>query len=131
MFFLIYLLLALLGVTSEAYALSFNVTFDPSTATAPANFFTAFNREIQFFQTTFSDPITINLHVGWGDINGGPLNPGNVGQSLTNQRAFTYATVKTALINDAKTPDDAIAVARLPAADPTPGVNFRHVERGG
>jgi hypothetical protein len=72
----------------------------------------------------FSDPIVINLRVGWGDINGNPLNPGNLGQSVTNQQAFSFGVVKTALTADAKSIDDAIAVASLPAADPTPGVNF-------
>jgi hypothetical protein len=121
--FLVVVLSALLGAARPAQAVSFNLTFDASTAGAPAGFFTAFANAIQFYQT-FSDPITINLHVGWGDINGGPLNPGNLGQSLTNQQAVPYATLKTALINDAKTADDATAVASLPVADPTPGKNF-------
>lgn len=117
-------LMALVGVASPTYATSFSLTFDSSTATAPAAFFTALAHEIEFYEAMFSDPITINLHVGWGDINGGPLNPGNLGQSLTNQQAVSYATLKAALAADAKTSTDAIAVASLPLADPTPGKNF-------
>jgi len=71
--------------------LSFNVTFDPSTATAPANFFIAFNREIQFFQTTFSDPITINPHVGWGDIGWVGFNGTESYTFDPNNRAVTGA----------------------------------------
>jgi hypothetical protein len=63
----------MLGLAAPARATSFNLTFDASTAGAPAAFFTAFDTEIQFYQALFSDPITINLHVGWGDINGAPL----------------------------------------------------------
>jgi hypothetical protein len=115
---------AFIGLASPSYATSFSLTFDPSTASAPAGFFTAFAHEIQFYETMFTDPITINLHVGWGDLNGGPLNPGNLGQSLTNQQAVSYAALKAALTVDAKTSTDAIAVASLPISDPTPGKNF-------
>src|SRR5262249_9830067 len=86
------LVTTLLGMPCPAHALSFNVTFDPSTAGAPAGFATAFNSVISFYTTTYADPMTINLHVGWGDINGGPLAPGLIGQSLTNQPAVPHAT---------------------------------------
>ena len=54
----------------SAHALSFNLTFDDSTVGAPAEFFTAFNDAIQFYETNFTDPITINLQVGWGEVTG-------------------------------------------------------------
>jgi hypothetical protein len=119
-----FLLALMVGLSEPASATSFNLTFDASTAGAPAAFFTAFNNEIQFYQALFSDPIVINLHVGWGDINGSPLNPGNLGQSLTNQQAVPYAVLKAALLNDAKTAADVTAVVGLPSVDPTPGQNF-------
>jgi hypothetical protein len=115
------ILALLLGVAQPAEAISFNLTFDPSTLTAPTGFFTAFNNEIAFYQTAFTDPITINLHVGWGDIDGRPLTPGFLGQSLTNQQIAFYPALKAALIADAKTSADAAAVASLPATDPTGG----------
>ncbi len=121
------ILAALVGSATPARAMSFTLTFDPSTASAPAGFFTALNSVLNFFSTTYTDPITINMHVGWGDINGAPLAPGNLGQSLTSQQGnFTYAQVRTALLNDAKTADDAAAtsLSSLPAADPTGGRAF-------
>jgi hypothetical protein len=118
------LMLALLGVAQPADAISFNLTFDPSTLTAPAGFFTAFNDQIAVYQTAFTDPITINLHVGWGDIDGRPLTPGFIGQSLTNQQIAFYPGLKAALIADAKTSADAAAVASLPVTDPTGGNAF-------
>ena len=48
-------------------------------------------------ESIYPDPITINLRVGWGEINGGSLTPGDIGQSLTNQRAVSYAALKAAL----------------------------------
>jgi hypothetical protein len=123
---LIFFLATLVAAPHSAHAVSFNVAFDPSTGGALAGFVTAFTSVIDFYV----DPITINVHVGWGDINGNPLTPGLIGQSLTNQRAFPYATLQTALTNDAKTAADATAIASLPLADPTPGQKFRDVERG-
>jgi hypothetical protein len=115
----------LLGAAPSSRALTFNLTYDSSTTGAPAGFFTAFQYAIDFYQTNFTDPVTINLQVGWGKINGVNLNPGNLGQSSTFQPAGkTYAQIKAALTADAKSADDAKAVAHLPAADPTGGATF-------
>lgn len=115
-----------LSFSSPARAdLVFNVSFDSSTAGAPAGFFTAFNDAIQFFEAQYSDPITINLHVGWGEINGNSLSPGNLGQSSTNQQGFyNYNQVKTALVSDGKSAADSTAIANLPSTDPTGGARF-------
>jgi hypothetical protein len=106
-------------------ALSFNLTYDASTNSAPSGFFTAFNNTISFYSAEFSDPFTINLHVGWGEINGSPLSPGNLGQSSTLQQGFfSYALVRAALVNDARSADDAASIAHLPLTDPTGGAPF-------
>ena len=115
----------LIGTAPLARGLTFNLTYDSSTTGAPAAFFTAFQYAIDFYQTNYTDPVTINLQVGWGKINGANLNPGNLGQSSTFQPAGrTYAQIKAALVADAKSADDAQAVAHLPAADPTGGATF-------
>ena len=94
---------AFLATPSHASPLTFNVTYDASTSSAPAAFFSAFNDAIQFYETKFDDPITININVGWGEINGHSLSPGDLGNSQTNQQGFySYSQVKTALQNDAK-----------------------------
>ncbi len=125
--FLLALIGALLGPTPpSAQALSFNLTFDASTATAPAGFFTAFNNAIQFYETNFSNPITINLQVGWGEVNGVNLMPGFLGESQASQPGFfTFANVKTALISHAKSAADLTSVANMPATDPTGGATFK------
>lgn len=114
-----------IGAGEPILGLSFNVTFDPSTATAPPGFFAAFNDAVSFYESEFTDPITVNMQVGWGEIDGRSLNPGDLGQSLTNQRgAFTYSQIRSALISDAKTQADAVAVSNLGTADPTGGRPF-------
>jgi hypothetical protein len=118
-------LAAVPGGLSPARALMFDVTYDPSVLSAPAAFETAFQDAINLYQTTYTDPITINIDVGWGEIDGNPLNPGNLGQSRTNQPGnFTYTQVRNALISDAKSAGDFQAVSTLGVTDPTGGRPF-------
>jgi hypothetical protein len=113
------------GYPAHASGLQFNVTYDASTASAPAGFFSAFADAIQFYEAAYSDPITINMHVGWGEINGNSLNPGDLGQSSTLQQGFyTYSQIRTALANDSTSTADQTAVSNLPASDPTGGAHF-------
>jgi hypothetical protein len=119
-------IIAAAAVTLPAHALVFNASYDASVAGAPAAFQTAFQNAISFYQSTYADPITINIDVGWGEIDGNPLNPGNLGQSHTNQPGnFTYSQVRSALISDAKSAADFQAVSTLGATDPTDGRAFR------
>ena len=119
------MIVTVLGMPRSAHAMVFNITYDSSTAGAPADFFTAFNYAANFYQSAFSDPVTINVQVGWGQINGGSLAPGDLGQSETFQQGFyNYGQMKTALITDAKTASDALAVANLPVSYPVSGTNF-------
>jgi hypothetical protein len=116
----------LLGTRQTAQALTFNLTFDASTAAAPANFFTAFDTAIQFYETTFDDPIAMNLQVGWGEVAGQSLPSGFLGESSAIQPGFfTFTNVKSALVNDAKSSSDLLSVANLPASDPTNGGTFK------
>ena len=121
------LLLTLFGtlLASADGGLAFNVTYDSSTSGAPAGFFSAFNNAVQFLESTYTDPITINMQVGWGQIHGNNLSPGNLGQSLTLQQGFfSFAQMKSALTLDATTTSDNTAVAHLPASDPYGGFKF-------
>ena len=107
-------------------ALSFNLAFDSSTAAAPAGFSSAFNDAIQFYETHFTDPITINLQVGWGEVAGQALPPNALGESSASQPGFfQYGTIKSLLVADTKSATDTAAVANLPASDPTSGATFK------
>jgi hypothetical protein len=116
---------AFLATPSQASPLTFNVTYDASTSGAPTAFFSAFNDAIQCYEARFDDPITINIDVGWGEINGRSLAPGALGNSQTNQQGFySYSQIRTALQNDTKSAVDATAVANLPSTYPVSGVPF-------
>ena len=119
-------LAAVASPAPPARALVFNVTYGLSVVSAPAAFRAAFQDAINLYQTTYIDPITINIDVGWGEIDGNPLSPGNLGQSRTNQPGnFTYSQVRSALISDAKSAADSQAISTLGATDPTGGRAFR------
>ena len=103
---------------SPTFALAFNITYDSSTSTAPAGFFTAFNYVAALYENAFSDPITINLQVGWGKINGANLGDGNRAQTANFQLPLTFAQVRDALSRDAKSISDRTSTGSLPVADP-------------
>jgi hypothetical protein len=118
--------MASLTLNCPARALVFNVTYDPSVAKAPAGFIPAFTDSIDFYQNTYTDPITINLHVGWGEVAASPVTGGILGESLDSfLTGLTYNQVRNALIADAKSPTDAMAVNTLPGLDPTGGMRFQ------
>jgi Ca2+-binding RTX toxin-like protein len=105
-----------------------NVSYDSSVASAPAAFKTAVDSVVQYFESKFSDAVTINIDVGYGEVGGNPLGPTALGQSISFLNSYTYAQLKTGLIADAKTADDATAVATLPATSPVNGTFW--VSRG-
>jgi FG-GAP-like repeat len=104
--------------------LLFNITFDASVNSAPSAFKTTVNAVAQYLQSQFNDPITININVGYGEVGGQALDSGSLGESETTFRSYTYAQIRTALVNDAKSADDATAVASLPTSDPTGGGSY-------
>jgi len=110
--------------TLQAGALTINPVFDGSItnlATA-ALIKNAFNQAAQYFQNTYSDPVTVNINVYFG--NQGPFSGGNpisgaasFGNDLTN---YTYGQIMNFLTADKKSADDTTAVASLPASNPLP-----------
>jgi Ca2+-binding RTX toxin-like protein len=79
------------------------------------------NEVVQFFESHFTDPVTLNVSIGYGEINGSSLLPTAVGESLTYITSVPYTSILSALQADQSTTADSSAVASLPAADPTGG----------
>ncbi|HZL00213.1 MAG TPA: NF038122 family metalloprotease, partial [Caulobacteraceae bacterium] len=102
--------------------MNINIIYDASVATNPQE--AAFKATVAgvaaFFDSEFSNPITINWDVGWGEVNGSPI-PGGAGaesqSNYTNQ--YSYSQLKAAFTAD----NDTTALASLPATDPTAGGN--------
>jgi hypothetical protein len=98
--------------------MNINFVYDPSTASAPSGFFTALNAVAQTALLDFTDPITVNIQVGWGDVNGRLLAPNALGQSTFYFTTLTYSQLKTELMQHASSIDDVIAINNMPAANP-------------
>jgi hypothetical protein len=102
-----------------------NVSYDSSVNSAPSAFTTAFAAAVQFLENTFTNPITVNIDVGYGEIgpNNTPLGSNALGESNTFFNNYTYTQVKNALVADTSSADQVSAGNSLPASDPTPGGN--------
>src|SRR4051812_22999145 len=100
-----------------------NLTYDSSVGSAPAAFTTALNAAVAYFQSTFQDNVTVNLAVGYGEINGQALDSNALGSSLPYFSHYSYSQVRSALAGDAISAADASSVASLPLNNPN-GANY-------
>src|SRR5271166_1591923 len=104
-----------------------NLVYDSSVTGSPyaANIMGAAQEAANLLEATFSNPITINISVGWGEEDGNAItNPAAVAQSHSNGDVFGYNDVRNALIGAAQTVIDQIAAATLPTSDPTGGTTI-------
>src|SRR2546423_2723450 len=100
----------------------FTTNFDASVGSAPNGFVSTVNAVAQFFQSTYSDNVTVNINVGYGQVGGQTVT--TLGQSSTFLNTYTYDQVRNALLSDAKTADDSAAVSTLPANSPLGGATY-------
>jgi hypothetical protein len=97
----------------------FNLTFDPSVNSAPAAFKTTVESVANFYASLFTDNVTVNLNIGYGEVGGSALPSGALGASSTNLVSTSYGALVNALKGDATSSADHSAVASLPSRDPT------------
>ena len=109
---------------SQTSGLIINVSYDASVNSAPAAFKTDIAAAISFLESKFTDPITININIGYGEVNGQAMGSGAIGQSMYFVNPYNYSQVKNALVADATTASDLSSVATLPSTDPTNGGTF-------
>ena len=76
-----------------------------------------FRYAANFWESKFSDDVTMNLNIGYS-----ALDPGVLGQAGSNQISATFGSVRTALIDDATSASDSVANAHLPGS--TGGQSF-------
>ena len=98
--------------------MKFNLTYGPDIASAPDGFKATVEAVAAFFESSFTDPITINVKVERG-LSGGLL--GHSDYALTGP--YTFAQITSALAQDPHSGSDAIALAHLPTVDPISGTH--------
>jgi hypothetical protein len=98
----------------------FNITFDASVNNAPVGFTDTVLKVANFYASTFTDNVTVNLNVGFGEVGGSALPSSALGASLTYLASTTYKTLASALkIDRSSSAADQSSTASLPATDPT------------
>lgn len=96
-----------------------NITFDSSVNSAPAAFTSTVLSVANWYASTFTDNVTLNLAVGFGEVGGNAMPNGALGASLTYLASTSYRNLVNALKVDATSAADKSAVASLPGNDPT------------
>ena len=114
---------ALRPVTPSS-GLVINITYDSSVANAPAGFEAVVASVVQFYESEFTNPITLNIDVGWGEINGQSLGPGALGESESYLESFSYSQIQKALIANATSSNQLSAVSSLPTSAPVNGTFY-------
>lgn len=109
------LVVIIVGSAAPAYAgLVINpifgntITSDPNAATIEG----VINTAIQFYEKTFTDPITVNIQFD--------TMTGGLGQASTYFAVGPYSSYRAALVADATSADDATALAHLPGGPNNP-----------
>src|SRR5208283_5251055 len=101
-----------------------NLTYDSSTAGAPAAFFAAMNYCVQYLDSLITNNITVDIDVGWGEVAGQSLPAGDVGEGGAEGIILSYAQLKADLLANSNSAADASAYANLPSADISNGAGF-------
>ena len=98
-----------------------NVIYDQSASSLPAGFVAAVNYVVNFFDTTFTNPVTVNIDLGYGEIAGQSLGSGALGESETYFDSFSYTQANNALKANQPSATQQAAYATLPGSSPGTG----------
>jgi hypothetical protein len=97
-----------------------NIIWDSSVSSAPAGFTAGIFSAVQYLESQFSDPVSINIGVGYGEIGGRSMG-GTVGGSTSNLTSVSYSSLQAALTSHSNSATDASVLASLPATSPVNG----------
>ncbi len=97
--------------STSTSGLVINITWASDVAPAPAGFTTCVMDAVQYLESQFHDPVTLNITVGYAD-----LGSGDLGASAWDMESFSYSQVLSAMKAHDTTANDATAIASLPAS---------------
>lgn len=109
------------STTSSTSAFVINISWDSSVSSAPTGFTTAVLAASQYLESQFTDAVTLNISVGYGEVNGTSLGSNALGTSQTFLNSYSYNAITGALATDATSADDKAAIASLSATAPVNG----------
>ncbi len=74
-----------------------NVSYDTSVASAPSGFRAAVDAAVTYLESNFTNPITLTISVGYGEIAGAAISAGALAQSTSHGVNVSYAQLAAAL----------------------------------
>src|SRR5271156_182657 len=77
--------------------MNLNVTFDQSVSSLPTAFVSAVDYVVNLYDQLFANPVTVNIHVGYGEIDGGPIPAGDLSASQAYYTTVSYSKVSSLL----------------------------------
>jgi hypothetical protein len=101
---------------STSAGLHINLIPEASVSNAPSWFVPSVQTAADMLEQAYSDNITLNITYGWGTIGGSAITNANTALGGANGFNVAYSTVKSWLGADAKSADDASAIASLPTS---------------
>ncbi len=106
-----------------------DATFDASVLTSgvATEIENAVDYVVNLYDNLFTNPITINIDVGWGEVDGQTLGADDLGESETNTSDYSYSQVVSALTNTADASGDSAqltAVSTLSSDSPPTSGTF-------
>jgi hypothetical protein len=100
------------------------ITWDASVSSAPAGFGSDIIAAVLYLESIFTDPVTININVGYGEVAGQPLSSTDIGENVSYFRSVSYSTLRAAVAEHATTATDASVFASLPVNSPINGATY-------
>ena len=97
-----------------------NIDYDSSVNNAPVGFKSGVQAAVQYLDRQFTNPITLTVDVGYGEIDGQSLGPGALGESEASQ----YAAESYSAVRDALLAESALGSLTLPASSPLSGALY-------
>lgn len=102
-----------------------DITYDSSVNNAPAAFKTDVMVAVQYLENEFTNNVTVNIDVGYGEIDGQALAADDLGESLAEYFTASYASARNALIAE-----DAPGASTLPTSSPDQGSLYMSTAEG-
>lgn len=114
-----------IAAAPPAHAVTFNTTYAASVTTSPyaAQIQAGFQAAAQAYQAIFVNPVTVNIHVGWGELLGSPVTSLGVA-GMYGSGSYGYSQVQTMLRATATSSTDTAAYAAMPTASPAGSLNY-------
>jgi hypothetical protein len=94
------------------------VSLNPAAGMDP-NALAGFQAAANYWQSQLTDNVTVNIDVGFS-----ALGPGILGSAGSTSAVYSATAVRTALINDAFSANDALAIGNLPSLSGLGGLSF-------